>query len=163
MNEYYHWYKEHGICVICQQEDAQPGYTMCLSCRMEHRFKGDTHSDEAKARHRKYLKRRRDLLYAFGVCVVCGVKDAKKGSHVCPYCLAKSRQRSENYRRQKGIIPRNSYTKSGICYLCDKPAIDGKKTCEEHYAILKERMLHAKACQTEKNYFEKANELFWQK
>lgn len=157
----YQWYKSHGICVYCKTENADEGFATCLACRMDNRARIDKRSEEAKERHKKWLKRRRDLNYAFGVCIVCGAKDAKKGSHLCPYCLSKIKQRSENYRRQKGILPRNSYTKTGICYFCNEPAVEGKKTCTKHYEILKERMRKARAAKTEKNYFEKANQSFW--
>lgn len=33
--ERYYWYKEHGICVSCGQEEAAPGKVRCEECAMK--------------------------------------------------------------------------------------------------------------------------------
>lgn len=161
MSDLYHWYKKHKICVVCRKNDAEGNYTTCLACRMAMREKGDTHSEQAKAKNKERLKRRRDLLYAFGVCVQCGKHDAKKGSTSCEYCLARSRKCSEKARRRRGIYARDGYTKSELCYFCNEPVVGGKKTCKKHYSQLRSQMLYARSCKKEGNYFEKLNNAFW--
>lgn len=128
-------------CIYCRTNKADDGYKSCLQCRIERRNKKCTYSDEAKQKHKQWLKRRRDLLYAFGVCIICGKRDAKQGSHSCDRCIAKSRMRKEKKRREAGIFGRDSYTLNGKCYYCGEPVIDGKKTCQKHYEILLQNLL----------------------
>lgn len=151
-----------GRCLYCRKNKADKGYRSCLQCRMDRRQRGDTHSDESKKRHKEWLKRRRDLLYAFGVCVTCGKHDAVEGSHQCKLCLCKARERQAKKRIELGMVPRDSYTRDGICYFCGEPVVPGKKTCEKHYEALKANMLHARSLRKSENYFESQNKMFWE-
>ena len=148
-------------CIYCRTNKADEGYKTCLQCRIDRRGTKDTHSDEFKRKHNEWLKRRRDLLYAFGVCITCGKRDAKSGSHQCGVCLAKARTRMEHKRREAGIIGRDSYTLDGKCYYCGEPVIDGKKTCQKHYETAVQNMLNARSLKKGKNYFEQENENYW--
>lgn len=133
-----------GKCLYCRKNKADEGYRSCLQCRMDRRLRKYTPSDESKERKKERLRRRRDLLYAFGVCITCGKHDAAEGSHTCGICLCKAREKRAQKRRKAGIAPRDSYTKEGICFFCDKPVVTGKKTCERHYEVLKKSILHAR-------------------
>ena len=31
----YYWYKNHGICTDCHENDAYKGHTRCLDCRLK--------------------------------------------------------------------------------------------------------------------------------
>lgn len=157
----YHFLKSIGMCVVCAKNPADKDYTTCLVCRMDMRARGDTHKTESKYRHSQWLKKRRDLLYAFGVCVVCGKKDAEKGSSTCANCKFKICKRSEKQRRKNGIIARDGYTKSGICYFCESPSMAGKKTCQKHYDICCHNLQKARNAVREKNYFEFMNDYYW--
>lgn len=148
-------------CIYCRVNRADDGYRSCLQCRIDRRGTKDTHSDEFKRKHNEWLKRRRDLLYAFGVCITCGKRDAKAGSHQCERCLAKARIRMEQKRREAGIIPRDSYMLQGKCYYCNEPSIEGKRTCQKHYEIAKKNMIHARKFKVNENYFEIQNRLYW--
>lgn len=159
--ERYHWLKDHGFCVYCGKEKADEGYISCLLCRMNIREKGDTHKTESAYHHRQWLKRRRDIMYAFGVCVVCGKRDAENGKTICVHCRKKSAIRMEKTRRKNGVFARDSYTKDGECYFCRNPSIPGKKVCEEHYKKCCEAMEKARSAKSEKNMFEQRQELFW--
>ncbi len=162
MSEWYYWYKDHGICPVCKKRDADEGYTTCLVCRMDLRAKGETHKTESSHRHQQWLKRRRDLCYAFGVCVTCEKRDAENGKSICKICAVKAKIRAEKRRQEKGIMPRNSYTKNGICFFCESPVLPGRKTCEKHYEICCSNMLKARNTPREENYFEKQNRAFWE-
>lgn len=151
-----------GRCIYCRKNKADEGYRSCLQCRMDIREKGDTHSEESKQKHKEWLKRRKDLLYAFGVCVDCGKRDAKEGGHRCLRCIFKANERQTKRRREAGILPRDSYTKDGICYFCGEPVVPGKKTCEKHYKTLKENMLLVRKLRKSENNFELQNKLFWE-
>lgn len=151
-----------GKCVSCS-EKIDGEHTQCLACRMGRREKEDTRSKESKERHAKWLKRRRDLLYAFGVCVMCGKKDAKPGTSTCPWCKAKAKVRSEKYRRTNPeIIPRMLMNGDELCARCGCPKTNnGHKVCDGCYPALKAAMLHARSEKAEINYFEEANVLFF--
>ena len=151
-----------GRCIYCRKNKADEGYRTCLQCRIDQRQRKDTHSDESRQRHKEWLKRRRDLLYAFGVCITCGKCDAAEGSHMCGACLYKARDRAAKRRREVGIAPRDSYTKEGNCFFCDEPVVQGKKTCKKHYEVLRKSMLHARSLRKTENYFETQNKLFWE-
>lgn len=158
----YAYLKSHGLCVICGHSRADPGYTTCLVCRMDKRAKGETHKTESKYHHQQWLKRRRDIQYAFGVCVTCGKRDAMTGKSICQYCAASARQRAERNRREKGILPRDTYTKDGICWFCDSPSMPGKKVCSEHYAKSCRAMEIARESRTMDNLFELRQKSFWE-
>lgn len=157
----YHALKALGRCVICGKNKADEGYATCLVCRMDARGK-ETHLDSSRARHREWLKRRRDLLYAFRVCVTCGKRDAKKGSHQCDWCIAKARERSARTRQAKGIIPRMIMLDGYHCAVCGScDLVAGKKVCSNCYSRLKLQMEHARIYSPKKNYFTMQNELYW--
>lgn len=157
----YDYLKIRGICVKCGKNKADTGYTTCLVCRMDIREKGETHKTESLYRHRQWLKRRRDIQYAFGVCVTCGKRDAEGGKSICKFCKAKAKSRAAKSRLKKGIFPRDSYTKDGECYFCKNDAMSSKKVCPKHYKILFENMKKARESKTEKGLFELRNEAFW--
>lgn len=161
MQRNYNYLKIRGICVACGKNPADEGYTTCLVCRMDIRERGETHKTESKYRHQQWLKRRRDIQYAFGVCVTCGKRDAEKGKTTCEYCRSKAAIRSEKKRRENGVYARDGYTKDGECYFCRNPSMPGKKVCEEHYKKCCEAMKNARSSRTEKNLFEQRQELFW--
>lgn len=157
----YNYLKIRGICVACGKNPADEGYTTCLVCRMDIRERGETHKTESKYRHQQWLKRRRDIQYAFGVCVMCGKRDAEDGKSICEYCRKRAAIRSEKKRRENGIFARDSYTKDGECYFCRNPSLPGKKVCAEHYEKCCKSMEIARNSRTEKNIFEQRQELFW--
>ena len=158
----YYALKAMGRCTVCGKNPADGTSTMCLMCRMERRNKREKRSTES-AYHSKYWhKRRRDLWYAFGVCVVCGKRDAKSGSSMCGICLEKARKREQEKRIKGGKIPRIIFGDGYHCGICGSEiSVSDKKLCENCYPKYRELMLYARSCKTEKNYFEKQNEAWW--
>ncbi len=112
-NEYYRemyaWRKAHHICVRCGQMDAAKGRVECLSCLEEQcdRPKKPL-STEQQYTNRMRMKRRYDLLTAFGVCIKCGKRNVAPGRAHCNECLLRSRRKDEAKRRKAGIFPRDS-------------------------------------------------------
>lgn len=158
----YYALKQMGKCVICGKNPADEGYATCLVCRIDRRNIKENRSTESVYHHKQWLKRLRDLRHAFGVCIVCGKRDADFGSHTCSVCNAAARIRSEQKRIEKGITPRAIFWDGHHCAICGKEMIvKDLKVCEECYPKYKELMLNARSQRKGKNYFEKLNEVWW--
>lgn len=146
---------------MCGKNKADEGYATCLVCRMERRGK-ESHSEESKARHTEYLKRRRDICYAFGVCVACGKRDAAHESSICRKCREKAKARSENKRREMNILPRVIMLDDYHCSACGKDIEPGeRKVCDKCYERMKAAMLYARSLKKTENYFERMNKAHW--
>lgn len=142
-------------CVRCNNH-VYDGKIECLSCRMDRRAKGDTHSEEYKERNKKWNRRKRDLLYAFGVCIRCGCRDVRANSTSCSLCLRKQRVHYEKTRMQDGnVVPRMLMDGIARCAICGKEKTEnGHKVCDACYPAFRDRMLYARSTRIEKNYFE---------
>ena len=137
MNEYREWAKENGICVNCFKEKAFNGRTMCPECLDKNKERSEkTRSTTSKEQRRLYLKRKRDLCIAFGVCRECLKRPARVGLK-CIECHVKEVKRQEKRRK---YIPRNIRTELGLCYFCGNVAVKGKKTCEKHLKLQGEKL-----------------------
>ena len=162
MGESTYWVrKAMGKCVSCD-EKAEEGYVHCLACRMDIRAKGCTHSEESKHRQAQRQKRKKDLLYAFGVCNACWKRDATEGLSVCSWCRSKSRLLSEKRRRANpNMLPRPLMDGGDRCARCGKlKSSNGHKVCNDCYPTLRESMSYARSLKKERNYFEKLNDAF---
>ena len=131
-NEYREWLKSKGICVNCCSEKVWNNTTMCIECLDKHKERSEkSRSEKSKEQRRRYVKRKRDLCIAFGVCRECFKRDKKVGK-MCLECHVKSTKRNKAKRN----IPREKRANIGLCYFCAEDAIDGKKVCEKHYKIV---------------------------
>lgn len=158
----YYALKAMGKCVVCGKNPADDGFTTCLLCRMDRRSRKGKRGTESDYHHRKWLKRLRDLQYAFGVCVVCGKRDAVSGSSMCSVCLSKARTRAQGRRINGGVTPRAIFWDGHHCTACGAEIKDTqKKLCDNCYPKYRELMLYARSCRKGKNYFEKQNEAWW--
>ena len=140
------WCIERGLCTICHREKADKGYKTCLVCRMDRREKaaGRTLTDEQK---RSKAERRRCTAAehkAKGLCLQCS-KPVFRDHAYCHEHYISQRKADARHRRKK-----YPYHPSGTCRFCGKEPLPGKKTCETHYPILRDRMLkineEKKAC-----------------
>lgn len=128
--EYMEWLKDKGFCINCAKEKAWNGRTMCPECLDKNKERSErTRSTESKEQRRRYIKRKRELCIAFGICRECLKKPIKVGLK-CTECYAKQNQRNE---RKRKVVKRNMRVELGLCYFCGNKAIEGRKTCEEHY------------------------------
>lgn len=149
----YHWYKEHGICVDCKEEDAAPGKTRCLNClsiRAEQRRERESKLSPEELAEKNRIKRERgkklrEYRKANGLCDVCG-KPAYKGYSKCyeHYIYYKRYETKRRQKRNKG------YTELGLCRICGKPTVEGKKFCAEHLEQYREKMRRVQAIRMEK-------------
>lgn len=134
--------KEHGLCVRCRSEIAEPGKATCFECAEKMREQkrkiraGMTEEqkkilrEKAAESNRKLYKKRKDA----GICVICGRHKATPGMVKCIDCRLKT-----NRRRRKEIqrIERLEY---GLCYVCGKPVCEASgKLCQEHYNMFHEQ------------------------
>ena len=149
----YHYYKEHGICIQCHQEDAAPGRTRCLNClsimaenQRRHRNKlTEEEREEIKRKKREQSKALRDYRRENGLCLVCG-KPVYKNYSKCyeHYLYFKRIDRERREAKKKG------YAELGLCRICGEPTVEGKKFCAYHLEQYREKMRKANAIKKEK-------------
>lgn len=130
--EDYKWFKDRKICTQCRKEKVYQNKTMCIECldkikEMSEKYR----SQKSKEQRKKYIKRKRELCIAFGVCRECLKKPAKVGLK-CTECYAKELQRRERNRK---TVKRNIRVELGLCYFCGDPVVEGKRTCKKHLQL----------------------------
>lgn len=129
---YKEWAKSIGICTNCFSEKAWNGRTMCPECLDKNKERSErTRTTESREQRKRYVKRKRDLCVAFGICRECLKKPVKKGLK-CIECYAKELQRNEKKRKN---VKRDMRVELGLCYFCGEPVVKGKKTCEKHLKL----------------------------
>lgn len=78
-------------------------------------------SKTSREQRKAYLKRKREICIAFGVCRECLARDAEKGLY-CTKCYQKMKDRT--------IPKRELYVELGLCTKCGGKRVDGYKLCE---------------------------------
>lgn len=79
-------------------------------------------SEASREQRKAYLKRRREICIAFGVCRECMARDALPGIFRCERCVEKAKTDAKAYRQW--------YKDKGICTGCrEHQAIEGKTIC----------------------------------
>ena len=151
--EEYRYYKEHGICVNCRQEEAAKGRTRCLTClskiaeqsRARHSKLTEEELAEKNRIRREKGKALRDYRKANGLCDICG-KPAYKHYSKCyeHYIYYKRYEKKRREKKNKG------YAELGLCRICGEPPAEGKKYCAEHLKQYREKMQFAEAIRLEK-------------
>lgn len=126
----YQFYKNLRICVRCHKELAEPNKVFCLNC-------ADKDNERAKRRRSDDLEtfRKKDMdkyynLKRQGICTYCKHEKADHGKTKCKKCLAKVRNKRNAC---KNDIARSERTAYGMCYICGRKNITGKKVCEQCY------------------------------
>ena len=133
INEYKEWYKSKGICINCGKERAWSGRLMCPECLDKTKINSErTRTEESKEQRKKYIKRKRELCVAFGICRECLKKETKVGQK-CLECYVKEVKRNEAKRTK---VKKNMRVELGLCYFCGQPTEDGHKTCKKHHIIM---------------------------
>lgn len=74
--EVYERRKAHNVCVRCGKEDAEPGITFCIVCKMDERERAKTYYRNMSDEKRKATVSRKMARYnerkAKGLCTKCG-------------------------------------------------------------------------------------------
>ena len=137
----YEYYKAHHICVICHSEEATQGSTCCPTCLANRRERERGYaakkrqSAEYRERQKEYYHNRRKKLKDAGICVKCGRRKTRPGKTTCKMCAVKEVEKQRERLNQKPFWLR---AELGICYKCDKPAVEGYRLCEEHLALARQ-------------------------
>lgn len=143
--EIYRWYKEHGICVNCHQEEAIPGRVYCPECAAKNaesdrkwynkKMADPQYRETVREKKKASYQRRKDN----GICVYCN----NPATHriYCYECFVKVKRRGiergkrERWERhEKGLIS-DYWRKNKLCVRCGKPVKEGFLICEEHYQM----------------------------
>ena len=138
--DYYHFYKEHGICPGCRKRKPMPGKTFCEACleKDSERRHGKKMTAEQRAKRNARCRKHRKELKAVGLCPICGKRKSIEGHTLCLECRLKGKRRQVEWRRKNGVNPRD-----GIgCYFCGEPKLPGKKVCAKHYKWLIKQAEH---------------------
>jgi predicted amidophosphoribosyltransferase len=135
------WYRSHGICPNCGQNDIQKGYTVCLECRFKQHEYNKTYRDSLTDEQLKELKHKKNETQkkqyqqrkAAGICVMCGKNNS--GKYVrCGICRAKlARLKREKRYRAGTQMPIEVLRDGEHCSTCGRPAMPGKRVCERCY------------------------------
>lgn len=142
MNEYYQWYKSHGICVGCFKEKAAPGKTRCLVClsidaEKKQRIRASYTPEQRKAASTQRCERSKAVQNerrAQGLCPYCG-RPIAEGQKQCDHCRARKRASQERFRRNHGAVSKQIMCEDEtICSTCGKPVKAGFKVCESCYS-----------------------------
>lgn len=141
VNEYRKWVIKNHICIRCYREKAWNGRQMCPECLSKAQECSErTRTKASKEQRKRYLKRKRELCIAFGVCRECLKRKATVGKK-CLDCHVKQIKINESRKKK---VPRSIRVELNLCYFCGKPAMKEKRVCEEHYKIFAENISKAK-------------------
>ena len=133
----YYWLKEHGICVMCGNNDAFPGYVKCPECiekvglasrrcwaNKEKRIRYNKHGNERK---KKLILERKEK----GMCPKCGKPVRNEKYIYCARCREKKNaaRRAKNSRRPGEHF--RDRIEAGVCMYCGSDPVPGYKLCEK--------------------------------
>jgi len=77
-------HKAKGICTKCFKHPASSTSQFCTSC-----------SKAKYESNKKYRKAIYERLKSQGICVLCGIEDARPGRVMCQECTDKEKQRAQ--------------------------------------------------------------------
>lgn len=117
--ELYKHYKEHGICVSCGQEKAEPNRVRCFECLEKNAKRHKQNKSSSKDRSKALRQKRK----AQGLCVWCGKPQCSNSTAFCIDCKIKNQRNNES--RKQGIA-RSERASYGLCYRCGKDITSGK-------------------------------------
>lgn len=130
--ERYRWLKEHGICVCCGSNDAEPNRVLCFHCLEKNNAKKKA---DWYVNHEKKLEYQRNYyreLKEKGVCVRCRKRTTDNGRSCCSVCLGQFRARDAKKRREEGRLPMDMRGDGYHCAICTRDvAKAGDKLCEQ--------------------------------
>lgn len=141
------WCKENGICTQCRKAKVHKNHTMCLDCLDQVNFSSDaTRSEDSKIQRRNYIRRKRELCIAFGICRECMCRDATHGLK-CEKCKTKEKLKTQ---KNSKIELRKSL---GHCYYCDTEVVEGYKVCQKCLDRIRNIVKNRKKYSTENHYW----------
>lgn len=173
MDDLYAYYKSHGICVTCGQEDAKPGHVRCWRClanlnensnRLYHEMPDDKKAALLAERRRKAAIQRAERK-ANGQCPNCGRKLEDTNYSHCAKCRASAKRSMEKKRRKDGAMSTGLRGDGLWCAICLKRVeTPGNKLCDRCYQNNLENMRKARAANSTANHpWRKATDLYFER
>lgn len=138
MSELYDYYKSHGICVDCGQENAKRGYVRCWRCLINRRELQAERKAEWSDEKRNAINKQSNEWWANarkerkenGLCPRCGGERKDKKFVMCEKCRAKHNRQRANKRRENGVLSDDLRGDGLFCNVCLKPVEhEGDKLC----------------------------------
>lgn len=160
MNPYYTYYKSHGICVTCGQENAMPGRVRCWRCLASQR----EHEAEYRERRGKcsevvlIARRERDAAKraerrASGLCPNCGRKREDEAYALCEKCRQSAKRSATRRRRNDGVLPSGLRGDGLFCAVClGLVEQSGNKLCDRCATNNAKNLRTARAAQDRANH-----------
>lgn len=132
----YEYYKKIGVCVRCKKNKAEEGKAQCRECldaRAEYALKRhyDGKAKYDKKKHSDYIKRKKQICDAFGICPYCMNREKYKGKE-CIECYTKRNRKYKEKSALKEKLPKNLWGEFERCMMCGGEREDGHKLCAEH-------------------------------
>lgn len=157
--ELYAWYKQMGICPQCGTNKAAPNRVRCEECLAKNAESADKHRKirPRDTGHKIYIKNLREQRKENGLCIWCGKPICSTSTVYCTDCKIKNQRR--NNKRKNGI-ERSERHEYGLCYICGKRAIEGKRLCEDCYKKTCDNLPDSKVGMNYRNW-KKRNELIF--
>lgn len=124
---------------ICDMDCFNCPYPDCINNSPSYSEKSlyKNRSEESKRQQREYNRQRSAMLKAAGLCTCCGQRPAWDGHRECMECyLRHSRRAKERYaeRGRQRQDAKAAKIAAGVCIRleCERPAVPGKRLCQEH-------------------------------
>ena len=137
----YEFYKSHGVCVRCGQENAVSGKTKCVVClekdaESQRKCRAKKSEEELRRlleKDKAYKRERYQKFKAAGLCVTCS-KPRSPGSKIyCIDCAIKNQRRNS---KRRCSIERYGKSAYGKCYVCNEPVGKNGTMCDRCYAMV---------------------------
>lgn len=129
--ELYAWYKQMGICSQCGTNKAAPNRVRCEECLAKNAESADKHRKIKPIASRKtYNRNLREQRKQNGLCIWCGKPICSTSTVFCIDCKIKNQRRND---KRKSGTERSERHEYGLCYICGKRAVEGKRLCKECY------------------------------
>lgn len=121
-----------GICPQCGTNKSAPNRVRCEKCLAKNAESADKHRkiSPGNTGHKTYIKNLREKRKENGLCIWCGKPICSTSTVYCIDCKIKNQRRND---KRKSGIERSERHEYGLCYICGKRAVDGKKLCEDCY------------------------------
>ena len=150
----YQFYKTHGICVACHQENALPERVHCLACLLDKRAKDREYkrqqksqvSEEEKLRRNEQSRIRYQKRREAGICKNCHRPVYKNYSRCYEHHFANNLDGRLTY--QESHIQREA----DQCRWCRKPVAYGRTFCQECLELNQKRAEYARTFINRKNH-----------
>lgn len=121
--ERYYFYKSHGICVKCGQQEALLNHVHCADCiyKINESANKKSQNPEVMNRRREIRKKCRSKKIENGICYSCS-EPVYQGYRKCKKCLQKDRMHSKiRYDQKEKSFKTEKKYDNRLCFWCGNP------------------------------------------